>query len=58
MDMFVSSAARAVVPTVAPSPSDISAALMPAAHYLLDPLARGTLMERYPLVRIADRAAA
>ena len=41
MDMFVSPAARAAATDSAPNSSDISAALMAAAHSLLDPLARG-----------------
>jgi predicted RNA methylase len=45
MDMFVSAAARAAVPGSAPSQFDISAALMAAAHSLLDPLARGQAID-------------
>jgi len=40
MDMLLSPASRPAVYASAPSPSDISTALMAAAHSLLDPLAR------------------
>ena len=56
MDMFVSSAARAVVPTVTPSPSDISAALMAAAYCLLDPLARGQAVDTAALRAVMTTA--
>jgi hypothetical protein len=56
MDMFVSSAARAAVPTLTPSPSDISAALMAAAHSLLDPLARGQAVDTTALRAVMTTA--
>jgi hypothetical protein len=40
MDMLLSPAPRPAMHASAPSPSDISTALMAAAHSLLDPLAR------------------
>jgi hypothetical protein len=56
MDMLLSPAPRPAVYASAPSPSDISTALMAAAHSLLDPLARGEAVDTATLRAVMTTA--
>src|SRR5882672_5819955 len=56
MDMFVFPAARAAAPASEPNPSYISAALIAAAHSLLDPLARGQAVDTATLREVMTTA--